>query len=210
MPKVHGASRRTPFLCCVIVLRIKRLESFPSRNQLNFRLFNGQRQSGQQANVPHIPRMIDVVFDPLSPIYMQFMCQYLCFLSCFFSRTGGGASTFQLLLVKSRGHGCRPFPPRFMPLISFALKVQKSHCSSIAHRVLLTHAVALSASQFVREKKSPRIYTSMHSGGFELLSHALRGRDNTQTGERSTILCVPGVYIQRFKPRDLPVEGVSV
>ena len=36
------------------------------------------------------------------------------------------------------------------------------------HRVLLPHALALSASQFVRKKKSPRIYTSMHSGGFEL------------------------------------------
>ena len=34
--------------------------------------------------------------------------------------------------------------------------------------MLLTHALALSASQFVHKKKSPRIYTSMHSGGFEL------------------------------------------
>ena len=32
------------------------------------------------------------------------------------------------------------------------------------HGVLLTHALALSASQFVRKKKSPRIYASMHSG----------------------------------------------
>ena len=48
-------------------------------------------------------------------------------------------------------------------------RVQQSHCSSIFHRVLLTRALALSASQFVRKKKSPtRIYTSMHSGGFEL------------------------------------------
>ena len=36
------------------------------------------------------------------------------------------------------------------------------------HRELLTHALALSAIQFVHKKKSPRIYTSMHSGGFEL------------------------------------------
>ena len=34
--------------------------------------------------------------------------------------------------------------------------------------MLLTHALALSASQFVHKKKSPLIYTSMHSGGFEL------------------------------------------
>ena len=34
--------------------------------------------------------------------------------------------------------------------------------------LLLTHALALSGSQFVHKKKSPRIFTSMHSGGFEL------------------------------------------
>ena len=36
------------------------------------------------------------------------------------------------------------------------------------HRVLLTHALALSASQLVHKKKSQRIYTSMHSAGLEL------------------------------------------
>ena len=35
------------------------------------------------------------------------------------------------------------------------------------YRVLLTHALAFSASQVVRKKKSPRIHTSIHSGGFE-------------------------------------------
>ena len=59
-------------------------------------------------------------------------------------------------------------PPRFLPSIFIAHRVQQSHCSSIFHRVLPTHALALSASQFVRKKKSPRIYTSTHSGGFEL------------------------------------------
>ena len=69
----------------------------------------------------------------------------------------------------SRGHRCRPLsPPRFMPSIFIAHRVQHSHCSSIFHRVLPTHALALSASQFVHKKKPPRIYTSMHSGGFEL------------------------------------------
>ena len=59
-------------------------------------------------------------------------------------------------------------PPRFLPSIFIAHRVQQSHCSSIVHRVLLTHALAFSASQFVHRKKSPRIYTNMHSGGFEL------------------------------------------
>ena len=59
-------------------------------------------------------------------------------------------------------------PPRFLPSIFIAHGVQQSHCSSIVHRILLTHALALSASQFVLKKKSQRIYTSMHSAGLEL------------------------------------------
>ena len=64
--------------------------------------------------------------------------------------------------------GVVPSPPRFLPSISIAHRVQQSHCSSILHQVLLTHALALSASQFVHKKKSLRIKTSMHSGGLEL------------------------------------------
>ena len=64
--------------------------------------------------------------------------------------------------------GVVPSPPRFLPSIFFAHRVQQSHCSSIFHRVLLTHALALSASQFVHKKKSQRIFTSMHSAGLEL------------------------------------------
>ena len=64
--------------------------------------------------------------------------------------------------------GVIPSPPRFLPSIFIAHRVQQSHCSSIVHRMLLTHALALSASQFVHKKKSQRIYTSMHSAGLEL------------------------------------------
>ena len=64
--------------------------------------------------------------------------------------------------------GVVPSPPQFLPSILIAHRVQQSHCSSIFHRVLLTHALALSASQSVHKKKSPRIYTSMHSAGLEL------------------------------------------
>ena len=64
--------------------------------------------------------------------------------------------------------GVVPSSPRFLPSIFIAHRVQQSHCSSIFHRVLLTHALALSASQFEHEKKSPRICTSMHSAGLEL------------------------------------------
>ena len=64
--------------------------------------------------------------------------------------------------------GVVPSPPRFLPSIFIAHKVQHSHCSSIFRRVLLTHALALSASQFVHKKKSQRIYSRMHSAGLEL------------------------------------------
>ena len=68
----------------------------------------------------------------------------------------------------SRGHRCRPFSPPVLAFSFIAHRVQQSHCSSIFYRVLLTHAFALSASQFVHKKKSQRIYTSMHSAGLEL------------------------------------------
>ena len=64
--------------------------------------------------------------------------------------------------------GVVPSSPRFLPSFFIAHRVQQSHRSSIFHQVLLTHALALSASQFVHNKKSPRLYTSMHSGRFEL------------------------------------------
>ena len=41
-----------------------------------------------------------------------------------------------------------PSSPWFLPSIFIAHRVQQSHCSSIVHRVLLTHALALSACQF--------------------------------------------------------------
>ena len=64
--------------------------------------------------------------------------------------------------------GVVPSSPRFWPSILIVHRVQQSHYSSIFHRVLLTHALALSASQVVRKKKYQRIYTSMHSGKLEL------------------------------------------
>ena len=76
--------------------------------------------------------------------------------------------------------GVIPSPPRFLPSIFVAHRAHQSHCSSIVHRMLLTHALALSASQFVHKKKSQRIYTSMHSAGLELtkLTYYTRLEDN--------------------------------
>ena len=72
-----------------------------------------------------------------------------------------------------------PSPPRFLPSVFIAHRVQQSHCLSPFHRVLLTHAFTLSASQ-LSKKKSLRIYTSMHSGGLELtkITYYTRLEDN--------------------------------
>ena len=64
--------------------------------------------------------------------------------------------------------GVVPSSPRFLPSIFIAHRVQQSHCPSIFHRVLLTHALALFESQLVHKKKSQRTYTSMHSAGLAL------------------------------------------
>ena len=76
-------------------------------------------------------------------------------------------STFQLP-DKPRSQVPSLLPPPVLAFDFIAHKVQKSHGSSILYRVLPTQALAFSASQFVHKEKSPRIYTNMHSGGFEL------------------------------------------
>ena len=85
------------------------------------------------------------------------------FLFLFFSTLSLSSFSGQAVVT-----GVIPSPPRFLPSIFVAHRVQQSHCSSIVHRMLLTHALALSASQIVHKKKSQRIYTSMHSAGLEL------------------------------------------
>ena len=56
----------------------------------------------------------------------------------------------------SGGHRCHPFSPAALAYIFFiAHRVQQSHCSSFFRRVLPPRALALSASQLVRTRKSP-------------------------------------------------------
>ena len=90
-------------------------------------------------------------------LYLVYFCffffQYIYF---FFFLT----LTFQLL-DKPLSQVSSLLPSGSFLQFFFAHRVQQSHCSSIFHGVLLTHALALSASQFVRKKKSQRIYTSM-------------------------------------------------
>ena len=92
-----------------------------------------------------------------------------------------------------------PSPPRCLPSIFIAHRVQQSHCSSIVHRMLLTHALALSASQFVHKKKSQRIYTGMYAPG-GARTHATdlyqaRGQPDTPPGRpfmcHTDYCCIP-------------------
>ena len=73
------------------------------------------------------------------------------FFFFFFSHT----FTFQLLDKPWSQVGVVPSSPRFLPSIFIAHRVQQSHCSSIFHRVLLTHALAVSARQFCAQEKVP-------------------------------------------------------
>ena len=57
-----------------------------------------------------------------------------------------------------------PSPPRFLPSIFIAHRVQQSHCSSLFYRVLPTHALALPASRFVH-KKSPHEFIRVCTRG---------------------------------------------
>ena len=86
--------------------------------------------------------------------------------------------------------GVIPSPHRFLPSIFIAHIVQQSRCSSIFHRMLLSHTLALSASQFVHKKKSQRICTSMHLAALELTKlTCTRLEDNLirHRGDRSII-----------------------
>ena len=93
-------------------------------------------------------------------------------------------------------HHCLMGSPRFLPSNFIAHRVQQSHCSSIFHRVLLAHALALSAGQFVYKKKSPRFYTNIHSGRFELtkLTYA-RLADNLILHSGDWLYPIPGIIL---------------
>ena len=95
-------------------------------------------------------------------LVVLFLVSFFCFFS--FSHT----FTFKLLDNKPWSQVSSLHLPGSCLQLFIAHRVQQSHCSSIVHRVLLTHALALSASQIVHKKKSQRTYTSMHSVGLEL------------------------------------------
>ena len=96
--------------------------------------------------------------------------------------------------------GVVPFPPRFLPSIFIAHRVQQSHCSSIFHRVWLTHALALSVSQFVHKKKSQRIHTRMHSAGLELTKLTYTRLEDNLIRHRGDRLSYDHIYVNLSRP----------
>ena len=84
------------------------------------------------------------------------------------------------------GRGVVPFIPRgscLHHLSRIRFRFQQSYdCSSNFHLMWLTHALALSASQFVRKKKSPRVYTSDH--GLDYASYCENNNNNNKNALR--------------------------
>ena len=87
----------------------------------------------------------DKIFDLKPGVYFYFYNIYI-YIFFFFAHIHFPASGQTVVT------GVVPSPPRFLPSIFITHGVQRSHCSSIFHRVLLTHALALSPSQIVRKK----------------------------------------------------------
>ena len=102
--------------------------------------------------------------------------------------------------------GVVPSPPPGSCLQFIAHRVQQS---SIIHRVLLAHALALSASQFVHKKKSPRIHTSMHSGGLEFKKLTYTRLEDNLTRHRGDRLIAYQVPAAAATTTYVPVTSTS-
>ena len=113
-------------------------------------------------------RMMNINFDVTVAIYKRGGTEKVGWVDdrgCFFSSSHVTFPTSGQAVVT----GVVSFPPRFLHSMFIAHRGQQSHCSSIFHRpLLLTRALALSASQFALKLNSLRIYTGVHSGGLRL------------------------------------------
>ena len=138
---------------------------------------NPKLGSGSTPMLPYPTLCHDVVSYPISHTDVPHPCTSRCV--ALYPISNDALSSIILFLFffsflrssfwTSHGHRCRPFPrpDSCLQLIS-RIGLSKPTARRFFHRALLTHALALSASQFVHTKKSLRIYKSMHSGGLEL------------------------------------------
>ncbi len=144
----------------------------------------------------------------------------------FFSHT----FTFQLL-DKPWSQVSSLLPPLLLLAFNFyrAHRFQQSHCSSIFHRVLLTHALALSASHSVHKKKSQRLYTVCTRRGLRnwpipgsrisWYATGATGLQQTDSRSRGEVFATPSIrrwytslllcYFIRFTPVTSLLGGIT-
>ena len=106
--------------------------------------------------------------------------------------------------------GVVPSPPRFLPSIFIAHRIQQSHCSSIFHRVLLTRRCrARYASQFVHKKKYLPVTRKGYGGGGVLLQirnapeHVLATSIELETPKKNSLLEMCIFHVSTRCSRDL-------
>ena len=122
-------------------------------------------------------------------VYLQKICFDYFDHHFYFPAQLVGGFTLSDLLDKSWSQVSSLFPPRYVPSIFVAHRVQHSHCSSI-HRMLQTHALALSASHILCKKKSLRVRGYVHSVRIELAKLILVGtRITYQATGDAGIIC---------------------
>ena len=110
-------------------------------------------------------------------------------------------------------------PGTYVLSIFIAHRVQNSHCSSIFHRMLLTHALALSASQFFMhnqfacKKKSLRVCPHLFFFcNFRLFSGTksdfrLHGPDHIKTGNQAQLQLSVSCEVTRWSQRVSPCRS---
>ena len=111
---------------------------------------------------PHYPGVLDYILDISGYWGSLYTLVYIYFFRTLLLSSSSGQAVVT-------GRYC-PFSPPVLAFNFYRAYIGFSNLTAprfFIECLLLTHALAFSASQFVHKEKSQRIYTSMHSGGFE-------------------------------------------
>ena len=160
------ATRRTPYGALRLVQAMPawlvKTRRAPSRHSRDARVYGHSTTAMHKLSTPPpFPPIHRLLLSVISRVKRG--SETPLFVLFFFSHT-------LLLSRQAVVTGVAPYP-RFLPSIFIAHRVQQSHCSSIFHTVLLTHALALSASHFVHKKNiiPPRPSSRTSSSQLRLL-----------------------------------------